>query len=122
MRPICRLLLVEPDPFSGRVQARVLTRLGYAVHLVHTRAAALKAVRATGYDVGVIDLFLRGGGPELARALARRVPRLLLSVGPALGQAAVLHAAAGFPVHRKLALTRALRPSRPARQRRLSGR
>jgi CheY-like chemotaxis protein len=120
MPPICRLLLVEPDPLSGRVQARVLSRLGYTVDLVHTRAAALKAARANGYDVGVIDLFLRGGGPELARALARRVPRLLLSVGPALGQSEVLHAAAGFPVHRKLALPRALRPR--ARPRSVSGR
>jgi CheY-like chemotaxis protein len=106
--PDMRLLLVEPDAAHGRVQARLLARLGYAVRLVHTRQAALRAIRQGRYGVAVVDLFLPGGGPQLARALAPRVRRLVLSVGPEIGRAESLRAARGFPVHRKRALTRVL--------------
>ena len=112
MKQRCDLLLVEPDAAYGRVQAVVFRRLGYTVRLVHTRASALRAIRTAVYDLGVVDLFVAGGGPELARELARGVRRLVLSVGPSLARAEVLAAAAGFPVHRKVALTRVLRRRR----------
>ena len=107
MGDIC-LLLVEPDAAHGRVQARLLTRLGYAVRLVQTRQAALRAIRRRRYAVVVVDLFLPGGAPQLARRLAPRVGRLVLCVGPNLARSEVLRAAGGFPVHRKRALTRVL--------------
>ena len=103
-----RLLLVEPDAALGRVQARLLTRLGYAVRLVQTRQAALRAIRRERYAVAVVDLFLPGGGPQLARALAPRVRRLVLGVGPHLARSEAVRMAGGFAVHRKRALTRVL--------------
>ena len=105
----CRLLLVEPDTACGRTLAAVFRRQGYVVRLVHSRAAALRAAREVIYEIGVVDLFVRGGGLELARELRRRVRRLVLCVGPALARAEVLHAAVGFPIHRKTALSRVLR-------------
>jgi ActR/RegA family two-component response regulator len=106
---ICRLLLVEPDAACGRTLAAVFRRQGYAVRLVSSRGAALRAARLVEYEMGVVDLFVRGGGLELARQLRRRVRRLVLCFGPALARAEVLQAAVGFPIHRKVALSRVLR-------------
>ena len=53
------------------------------------------------YDLAVVDLFVKGGGVDLARRLTRRVPRVYLSVGPKLLTDELLEPAIGFPVLRK---------------------
>jgi DNA-binding response OmpR family regulator len=97
-------LLVESDEGCGRSLAVVLRRQGNRVHVARTRAQALQAARRRPYDLAVVDLFLRGGGAELARDLARSVPRLYLSFGARLQEDELLEAALGFPVLRKSAL------------------
>jgi hypothetical protein len=72
--------------------------------VARTRAQALQAARRRPYDLAVVDLFLRGGGAELARDLARSVPQLYLSLGARLVEDEILEAALGFPVCRKSAL------------------
>jgi DNA-binding response OmpR family regulator len=103
------ILLVESDEGCGRSLAVVLRRQGDHVHVARTRAQALQAARRRPYDLAVVDLFLRGGGAELARDLARSVPRLYLSLGARLEEDEILEAALGFPVYRKAALPGLLR-------------
>ena len=78
------------------------------MRVAHTRAAALTAVRHGTFDLAVVDLFLRGGGAELARELKRRVPNLWLTLGSRLSTEEILEAVLGFPVHAKGALPAAL--------------
>lgn len=104
MQPNRSILLVESDEGCGRSLAVVLRRQGNHVHVARTRAQALQAARRRPYDLAVVDLFLRGGGAELARDLARSVPRLYLSFGARLQEDELLEAALGFPVLRKSAL------------------
>jgi CheY-like chemotaxis protein len=99
-----RVLLVDSDMPCGRALATVLRRQGHRVHVVRSRAGAVAAVRRLDFDLAVVDLFVEGGGVELARELARRVPRLVLTLGMGMRQEEVLEAAFGFPVHRKAAL------------------
>jgi CheY-like chemotaxis protein len=105
------VLVVDADADYGRALAVVLRRTGGRVRVVRTRAQALQAARGTHFDLAVVDLFLGGGGVELARELARHVPRLMLSLAARLERGEILEAALGFPVHRKAALARLLRPS-----------
>jgi DNA-binding NarL/FixJ family response regulator len=77
--------------------------------VARTRAQALQAARRRPYDLAVVDLFLRGGGAELARDLARSVPQLYLSFGARMQQNEILEAALGFPVCRKASLPGLLR-------------
>jgi CheY-like chemotaxis protein len=107
-----RLLVVEPDPACGRTLAALFRRAGHEVRLVRTRAAALRAARESRYDLAVVDLFVAGGGVELARELARRVRRILLSVGPILAREEMREWAVGFPIRRKADLAGLLRPVR----------
>lgn len=109
MQPSRSILLVESDEGCGRSLAVVLRRQGDRVHVARTRAQALQAARRRPYDLAVVDLFLRGGGAELARDLARSVPRLYLSFGARLEEGEILEAALGFPVLRKAALPGLLR-------------
>jgi CheY-like chemotaxis protein len=104
MRSSRQILLVEADPACGRALALVLRRRGDHVRVARTRAEALLLVRKHTYDLAIVDLFVRGGGTELARELARRVPRLVLSFGARLERQEILEAALGFPVYRKAAL------------------
>lgn len=103
------MLVVDSDAEYGRALAALLRRAGVRVRLARTRAQALDAVRRRHFDLAVVDLFLGGGGVELARALARRVPRLLLSLGARMGHDELLEAVLGFPVHRKAVLASLLR-------------
>jgi DNA-binding response OmpR family regulator len=104
MPPSRAILLVDSDSGCGRAWAAVLRRAGHRVSLARTRAGALRSARRGGYDLAVVDIFVRGGGLELARELARSVPRLYLSVGARLLSDEVLEAALGFPVLRKAEL------------------
>jgi DNA-binding response OmpR family regulator len=103
------ILLVESDEGCGRSLAVVLRLQGDRVHVARTRAQALQAARRRPYDLAVVDLFLRGGGAELARDLARSVPQLYLSFGARMQQREILEAALGFPVCRKASLPGLLR-------------
>lgn len=95
------LLLVDSDARCGRAIARVLRRQGSRVHVCRTPGQAMAAVRRHVFECAIVDLFVEGGGVELARELARSVPRVILSLGMGLSQDEVLEAVLGFPVHRK---------------------
>jgi CheY-like chemotaxis protein len=105
------VLLVDSDLQCGHALAAVLRRAGGSVRVVRTRAQARQAVRRAHFDVAIVDLFVEGGGPELARELARRVPRVLLSLGADLEHNQLLEAALGFPVCRKAMIEKRLRDS-----------
>jgi CheY-like chemotaxis protein len=104
MRVRRSVLVVDSDAEYGQALATLLRRDGVRVRLARTREQALQAARRVRFDLAVVDLLLGGGGVELARALSRRVPRLLLSLGAAMAQDEILEAALGFPVRRKVAL------------------
>ena len=95
------ILLVESDVGCGEALARLVRRTGDRVRLVRTPRAALVAARREAFDLAVVDLFVKGGGVDLARRLTRRVSRVYLSVGPRLLTDELLEAAIGFPVLRK---------------------
>jgi CheY-like chemotaxis protein len=117
VQPSRSILLVESDEGCGKSLAVVRRRHGDRVHVARTRAQALQAARRRPYDLAVVDLFLRGGGAELARDLARSVPRLYLSFGARLEEGEILEAALGFPVLRKAALPGLLRtPAVPVKR------
>jgi CheY-like chemotaxis protein len=103
-----QVLLVDADAGYGRALAALLRRQGDHVRVVRTGAAALSAARRRRFDLAVVDLFLGGGGAEVARALSRHVPELVLSLGTRLSDDALLEAALGFPVRRKMHLPAAL--------------
>jgi DNA-binding response OmpR family regulator len=104
MRSERSVLVVDADAEYGHALAVLLRRDGVRVRLARTRGQALLAARRARFDLAVVDLFLGGGGVELARALSRRVPRLLLSLGASMAHDEILEAALGFPVRRKVAL------------------
>lgn len=109
MRPARAILLVEPDAGCGQTLARLIRRNGDRVRHVRTARAALAAAGREAFDLAVVDLFARGGGVDLARRLARRVPRLYLSVGARLLTDEIVEAAIGFPLLRKATLPARLR-------------
>jgi len=87
------ILLVDQDAACGRTLSVVLRRQGHRVHVARTRGRALAAARRQAFDLAIVDLFVEGGGAELARELSRHVPRLLLTLGMGLKQDEVLEAA-----------------------------
>jgi hypothetical protein len=101
VRPARAVLLVESDAGCGQALARLVRRSGDRVRLVRTPGAAVAAAQRGSYDLAVVDLFVKGGGVDLARRLTRRVPRVYLSVGAKLLTDEILEAAIGFPVLRK---------------------
>lgn len=101
MRPARQILLVESDAGCGRALARLVGRGGARVRLVRTPGAAVAAARRESFDLAVVDLFVKGGGVDLARRLTRRVPRVYLSIGARLLGDELIEAAIGFPVLRK---------------------
>src|SRR5262245_25976703 len=103
------VLVVDGDTDYGHALGLMLRRQGNRVRVCRTRTQALLASQREAYDLAIVDLFLVGGGAELARELARRIPRLILSLGARLGPDEVLQAALGFPVHRKASLPDLLR-------------
>ena len=78
-RPL-RILLVEDDPMTARIMARLLRNNGYEVTTANTLAAA-RAVSTDGVDLLVSDLGLPdGSGLDLMRSLAPRgVPGIALT-------------------------------------------
>ena len=104
MRAGQSVLVVDSDAEYGRSLAMLLRRAGIRVRLARTRAQALQAARRGRFDLAVVDLFLGGGGVELARELSRRVPRLLLSLGARMGGDELLEAVLGFPDRREVAI------------------
>ena len=101
MRPARAILLVESDAGCGQAIARLVRRGGDRVRLVRAPGAAVAAAQREVYDLAVVDLFVKGGGVDLARRLTRRVPRVYLSVGAQLLTEELIEAAIGFPVLRK---------------------
>jgi DNA-binding response OmpR family regulator len=101
VRPARAILLVESDAGCGQAIARLVRRGGDRVRLVRTPGAALAAAQREAYDLAVVDLFVKGGGVDLARRLTRHVPRVYLSVGAQLLTEELIEAAIGFPVLRK---------------------
>jgi CheY-like chemotaxis protein len=104
MRHRRTILLVEDDPGYAQALSLVLRSQGDRVEVAQSAAEARAAARNGDYDVAIVDLFTRGGGTELARELAMRVPRLVLSHGAAIPRNELLQAALGFPVCRKAML------------------
>lgn len=98
------VLLVDRDLDCGQAIAAVLRRSGDVVHVVRNRSQALQLLRRWRFTLAIVDLFVDGGGLELAREIARQVPRVMLCLGAALPEDELLEAALGFPVHRKSAL------------------
>ena len=98
------VLLVDRDLDCGQAIAAVLRRSGDVVHVVRNRSQALQLLRRWRFTLAIVDLFVDGGGLELARELARQVPRVMLCLGASLPEDELLEAALGFPVHRKSAL------------------
>lgn len=108
------VLLVDGDKNYGRALALLLRRQGHRVRVVRTRTQALQASALQRYDLAIVDLFLRGGGGDLARLLSSRVGKLLLSLAPRMARAEILEAALGFPVLQKATLPGSLRLRRSA--------
>jgi CheY-like chemotaxis protein len=109
MTNVRSILLVDSDSAYGGALAAVLRRQGLDVHLASSAGLALRAARRRSYDLAIVDLMVPGGGAELARKLARRIPRLLLSLGAQLERDEIIEAALGFPLCRKAALPARLR-------------
>jgi CheY-like chemotaxis protein/anti-sigma regulatory factor (Ser/Thr protein kinase) len=66
------ILVAEDDTVSRRVVVGMLERLGYSPTVVATGPAALDALRADHYDVGLLDLNLPGyGGLAILEKLAQ---------------------------------------------------
>jgi DNA-binding response OmpR family regulator len=116
------VLVVDGDRDYARALALLLRREGHRVRVVRTRAQALLASSHERYDLAIVDLFVGGGGAELARLLSRRVGELLLSLAPRMARAEVLEAALGFPVLRKAVLPSRLKGLGARRRRTLSAR
>jgi len=62
-------LLVEDEPFRLDPLLPVLEELGFAVDLARTAREGLESIRARGYDLVVLDLYLATGDPRLDRKL-----------------------------------------------------
>jgi DNA-binding response OmpR family regulator len=106
------VLVVDGDRDYARALALLLRRQGHRVRVVRTRTQALHASAQQRYDLAIVDLFLRGGGGDLARVLSSRVGKLLLSLAPRMAEAEILEAALGFPVLQKATLPGSLRQQR----------
>jgi CheY-like chemotaxis protein len=124
------VLIVDRDAHYGRALSKLLRNQGDDVRLATTAAGAQRAVRERRFDLAIVDVLQDGGGAELARSLASRVRRLVLSVGASLDHEELLETALGFPVRRKAMLPELLHPQpappgtpparRPAARRRLA--
>jgi DNA-binding response OmpR family regulator len=100
------ILIVDPDSGYGRSLAVVLKRQGNRVRFVRTCQQALLATKRDQYDLAIVDLFLAGGGVELARKLSPHVAQLVLTLGVRMEQNDILQAALGFQVYCKSALAK----------------
>ncbi len=98
------VLLVDRDLDCGHAMATLLRRNGDVVHVARNRHQAFQLLRRWRFTLAIVDLFVDGGGLELAREISRHVPRVMLCLGAALSDEELLEAALGFPVHRKVML------------------
>ena len=98
------VLVVDADRDYARALSLLLRREGYRVRVARTRAQALFVAAQEHFDLAIVDLFLGGGGADLARLLTGRVGKLFLSLAPKLARTDVLEASDGFPVVRKALL------------------
>lgn len=101
---------MDRDAHYGRALSKLLRSQGDEVRLATTARSAQRAVRTRRFDLAIVDVLQDGGGAELARTLASRVHRLVLSVGASLDNDELLETALGFPVRRKAALPELLHP------------
>jgi CheY-like chemotaxis protein len=103
------VLLVDRDLDCGHAMAALLRRTGDVVHVARNRQQALQLLKRWSFTLAIVDLFVDGGGLELAREISRQVPRVMLCLGASLSEDELLEAALGFPVHRKAQLPTVLR-------------
>ncbi len=72
---LMRILLVEDHPDTARLMRRLLSALGYQVHVTSSVAQALAAVEAQVFDLMISDIGLPDGtGYDLLRQVRPRYP------------------------------------------------
>jgi CheY-like chemotaxis protein len=78
------ILIADDDPAITALLARMLSRLGHTIHIVHDGRAALSCLEQRAFDVLITDLEMPLlTGAELVRLLAARSPgpRVLIASG-----------------------------------------
>lgn len=96
------VLLADDDDRDRQSLAAILTQEGYDVTAVTSYEAAETSLRAGGFDVAVVDVYLRGPdqgqiGLQLVRAYGRSVPIILLTAHANLADAREALRQAGSP-------------------------
>jgi two-component system cell cycle response regulator len=66
-----KVLIVEPDEFSGERLSSTLEEQGHQVQCVQNTEEAIKAVNATDFDLLITSLYLEDGGPAIDIRTAR---------------------------------------------------
>jgi CheY-like chemotaxis protein len=75
--PLSRILVIDDDPAVRMTIKLVLERDGHAVELATDGRAGMKAIRAGGIDLLIVDVFMPGmDGLETIREVHRHQPGL----------------------------------------------
>jgi CheY-like chemotaxis protein len=109
------VLLVDPDPRCGRAFAAMLRARGHRVQIARTGSDAVRAARRTSFDLGIVDLFVAGGGVAVAQKLSRSIREVVLSLAARVRADELVESALGFSVCRKGALGRLVDGGGPGR-------
>lgn len=73
--PTLSALIVDDDPSACAVFTRLLTKMGYAVQSTENGQQAVELIKATTFDLALVDKQLPGlGGTSVARALRSNTP------------------------------------------------
>jgi PAS domain S-box-containing protein len=98
----CKVLLVEDNPDVAEVTVELLTHMGCETEKVGDAAAALEAVEGGEFDLMLSDIVMAGpmNGLDLARAVRKKHPDLLVVLATGYSEAAG-QAAAEFTVLHK---------------------
>jgi CheY-like chemotaxis protein len=105
----CRtVLLVDPDRRSARAFAAMFRARGHRVQVARTGSEAVRAARRTCFDLGIVDLFVAGGGVSVAQKLSRSIREVVLSLAAPVRPDELVESALGFAVCRKAGLVRLL--------------